>query len=61
MKIMMFDPDGETVGEINSEHIPEVDDKIRLENGDYYIVNKRTWHFDLNSVALFCAYYGNIE
>jgi len=61
MTINIFDPDGEQITKYECEQVPAVDDKVRMDNGDYYIVNRRTWYPDLNSVALFCAYYGNIE
>jgi len=61
MKIIIIDPDGETVAEYESDNVPQVDDKIRMEDGDYYIVNKKTWYLYKPVVVLLCAYYGNIE
>ena len=61
IKIWLFDADGEEIYHYESCFIPCVDDKIRVQGGDYYIVNRRVFQVDLNSVILHCAYYGNID
>jgi len=62
MTVIIFDCDGDEVIRLNdTDFIPCINDRVRLENGDYYIVNDRTWYVDTNCVVLVCAYYGNID